>query len=369
MVETLAELYNPTRILIFSPGEEAVFHITSAIIGLARHTSFDWHITAFDISHTHGYHAYGTQDGFLRIWHIDGYNRTLDVSGDEELPLFVENVAWSPDGKQIAYIVNRTDFGTGPNPAAEKLTGLWIYTPLDGSNVQLIRNQYFGEVEDSEDIRLLRYPIWSPDGTGLILTGSFWEWFDILWLDPIVQDLEGETLIDPFEDLWMDASWSLDGKSIYVSGRAFASTGGLYRVNRETLEVELLIDGDEEGLIVMYAQELPDGIALVAWDDSMLPILYLGNQTEEGFEYAPVGSGEPICDFPTFNSFEWDITGRFLLVSCHGEWRYLSLDGRVNIDLAPYLRQLIYDHELELYWDYDRWIKSFQLPDSVDEDN
>jgi hypothetical protein len=138
-----------------------------------------------------------------------------------------------------------------------------------------------------------------------------------------------------------------------VSGLQYASTCDLYRVDRETLVSETLIDGEEEERFIFLAQELPGGIAFLSYDEDFEPRLYFGRPSSTGFQYEHVGSNDPLCTSVAVDSVVWDTAGRYALVSCHLDRRILSLDGSLDIDLDLYLGSKANEKNLELYWGVD----------------
>ncbi len=169
-----------------------------------------------------------------------------------------------------------------------------------------------------------------------------------MWLDPVAPDLEGTSLKDPFEYWWTDASWSLDGGSILVSGRLNASTGDLFRVDRGTLEVDVLLDGDTEGLYISEGYELPTGIVFLDITDPDAPDLYQVTEGN-GFDYRLVGPEGFLDDTRGWVTMRWDPSGQFALVAAHGYYRLISLDGSWDLDLGNYIGHLAGQDQLKLY--------------------
>jgi hypothetical protein len=298
--------------------------------------------------------AFGTWDGKVSIELLGMEPRTiLDLREESELPYYIRSLAWSPGGDQLAYVVYLDWDKVGSDPEDEKLSGIWMWDLEKATHVHLLRNEYFPEDEDINKLVTLSYPVWSPDGTGMIVTGYYWEWINIHWLDPIEPDLDRLKLKNPLEWFWGDASWTLDGSSVLVSGLQYASICDLYRVDRETLVTETLIDGEKEERFIFLAQELPEGIAFVSYDEDNELRLYFGRPSGSGFQYEPVGPDDPLCASVAVDSVVWDQSGRYALVSCNHDRRLLSLDGSLDIDLDLYLDSKAKEDYLELYWGVD----------------
>jgi hypothetical protein len=341
-------------VYILSLGQREVWRLDPQAGALERVSPREWQVTAFDVSPADGRMAFGTQNGKLNLV-LPGMESStiLDLREESELPYYIRNLAWSPGGDRLAYAVYLDWDKVGSDPEAEKMSGIWVWDLENGTHIHLLRNEYFPEDGDVNQLAAFSRPQWSPDGTGMIITGYYWEWSNIHWLDPIEPDLERVKLKNPLEWYWGDASWTLDGGSILVSGLLYASVCDLYRVDRETLVSETLIDGEKEEMFIFLAQELPEGIAFVSYDEEFEPRLYFRKPSDTGIQSGLVGPDDPLCTSVAVESVVWDHTGRYALVSCYHDRRLLSLDGSLDIDLDLYLGRMANEEHLELYWGAD----------------
>ncbi|UCF60623.1 MAG: WD40 repeat domain-containing protein [Anaerolineaceae bacterium] len=337
-------------VYFLSHNQKGVWRLDPQAVELERASPREWEVTSFDVSPNDGRMAFGTKDGKVIVELMGTEPRTiLDLREESEIPYHISSLAWSPGGDQLAYAVYLDWTLVGSDPEEERLSGIWVWDMEKEAHTHLFQNEYFPEDGDITQRAAYTQPVWSPDGTGMIVTGHFWEWFNVLWLDPIEPDLERLKLKNPLEWFWGDASWTLDGESILVSGLQYASVCDLYRVDRETLVPETLIDGDEEERFIFQAYELPEGIAFVSYDEEFEPRLYFGKPSDTGIQYGLVGS-DALCTSVAVESVVWDQTGNYALVSCHHDRRLLSLDGSLDIDLDLYLGGMAKEEYIELFW-------------------
>lgn len=320
-----------------------------------RITPPDLQVTSFDVWLGDGRIAYGTENGQLYSVMPEKEPRLLyDAGLEANRSIWTNSVAWSPEGTRLVYTVRYDDYtNTGSLGQAD---GLWLWVLGSEVPIKLLSNIHLeADHSNINDMRFISDPIWSPDGTALILTGYYWEWRDILWLNPVAPDPAEANLHDPVGDSWFwNGSWAQDGQSILLSGAESSSFSDLLRVRRGSNDTEQLIEGRVQGLYVYDAQELSEGIAFLAnRDNDQETRLYLGHQSENGFIYTPVGPDHSLCaPAPGYvQDIVWDPAGGLAILSCsQGGVQLISLDGKVDIDLTPFLGPLAGEDHIRAFW-------------------
>jgi len=204
----------PTSLYVLNPRYDSpnrgVWRLDPGVTEAVRVTPPDLQVTAFDVWPDDGRMAYGTQDGRLYLVMPEQELRLLyDVGQQSDYAFSIDSLAWSPDGSQLAYSLLyqdwETDFESRPN--VESLSGLWLLNLQDGAQTRLLSNQHPDEdVGDWPYGRIYTDPIWSPDGTALILRVGHWEGSDVAWLDPAGYQPDETNLHDPPELFWQHGS-------------------------------------------------------------------------------------------------------------------------------------------------------------------
>lgn len=245
------------------------------------------------------------------------------------------------------------DWGTdaGSQPIVEQLSGLWLLNLEDDARTRLVSNRHPSKgADDWPNGHMYTDPIWSPDGTALILRVGHWEGSDIAWLDPLNYQSDEANLHDLPEQFWRHGSWTRDGQALLLSGTPYSDIDNLDRVDRLMGESERLVDGPAQGLHVWSAWDLPAGIAFVASSDyAGEDRLYLGRQDADEFVYTPAGSNHPLCN-SYYSNAAWDPSGYLALVACGDQVRLISLDGIVDVDLTPFLGLAMNGEAPRVFW-------------------
>jgi hypothetical protein len=335
----------PHSVWRLDPGSPQVERVTPA----------DLDVTSFDVALGDGRLAYGTRNGQLYVVLPAGEPRLLyDAGLQADAAVEITSVAWSPDGMRLAYTVrylSQHAVSDGQSPGDSD--GLWLLSLNDAVPVKLLSNRHLDmDNPDVNAVRTVSDPVWSPDGAALLLTGHYWEWIDTLWLEPIAPAADEAHLHDPPGDVWGNGSWTRDNRSILLSGTNYSQFSDLVRVRRnsDTDIVEQLMSGADEGLFIHKAQELPAGIAFLAFRDPQETQLYLGQETESGFSYAPAGPARYLCSSGYLRDIAWDPAGRLAVLSCDRGLQLVSLDGTVDVDLTPFLGPLSDQGPLKVVW-------------------
>ncbi|MGB3716813.1 MAG: hypothetical protein WA996_20535 [Candidatus Promineifilaceae bacterium] len=308
-------------------------------------------ITSFDLWLGDGRMAYGTSIGQIYLVMPDGQNRLLYDAGLEAgETVQISSVVWSPEGERLAF----TSLFGHPTIAGQS-DGLRLLTLGVDEPVKLLNNRHLDSGRDNvNEYRAFSAVDWAPDGSALLLKGSFWEYSDILWLDPIIPDPD-EANLHALLTAWSDGSWANDSRSILLSGLNRGSFSHLDRANIVTEDVNRLLDGEIVKLGILKAQELPAGIAFLTRESSLEDAsesyrLYLGHQLEGEFQYALAGPDHTLCNSGYVWDITWDPEGYLAAVSCDRGVQLISIDGTIDVDLTPLLEPSVGENLLKVYW-------------------
>ena len=204
-------------------------------------------VETYDVSPVDGSVAY-TSNNQLLLVEVDGSDRLLLVDGgplasDESYATSrVGNVAWSPDGKTIA-------FGYG---------GLNFYALDTGAINKVLENQ----VDTTPGIAVLREGYspkeYAPDGSKLLINIGYYEGgvYALYYLS-------GNTLIRSGENAvtCCEGSWTPDGSAYYAASPYLGMISpGLWRINADG-KVDTLLDGEFPGPLEFAQAPIlgPDG--------------------------------------------------------------------------------------------------------------
>jgi Tol biopolymer transport system component len=266
-----------------APGSQDLWRLEVDGVTAMQITNEAMPITSFAVSPRDGAIAYTTydQNDLVRI-DADGENRTVlvdepDLSSqprdDEWARVSSANVAWSPDGSQIAY-------GYG---------GIHIVPAVGGEPRVLISDKIVtvsGQL--SQESRYYRPLAWSPDGTKILAL----EGFGVEGSGYAVVNVDnGEVLSLGSAVLCCEPSWSRDSQSFYFSSAAFGMiVPGLWQVNVHSGDVRTIIRGmeriglpedtGEQMVLVQSAQELQDGHLYAFTATGTYEELFIDEQTK-----------------------------------------------------------------------------------------
>ncbi len=329
-------------------GPHRLWSLDAATLTLEPLTPPVLNVTAVDVRSSDGTLAYGTSDGSIYLLERDRRQPLVFQAGSAPAEnIFINSLDFSPDGQQLAFTTSeRTVYGKGEQG------GLWLLDLAGGFASQLVGNRLLKpEQSDVSQYREFIDADFSPDGSALLLKVSLWEYADLLVMRPVAADPTEANLYDP-DGWWREGVWVKDSASILLTEWSQEMSTDLARNWLGESKVETLVVGQEDGLFVRFPAHLPSGIAFIAWEstDNSVARLYLGIDQEDGFVYAPVGGGSPLCSGDLVTGIDWDDAGEMALVACYKSAEIRSLDGSLVIDITPYLAAL-YEHEtLELFW-------------------
>ncbi len=348
---------------LFLLSDKAVWVIQPGETVVQRLTPPELKVTTFDIWPGDNRLVYGTDTGQVYLARdtssiVPEPVMLFDAFPDAPYLVRMESLSLSTDGKRLAFSVDYSSPGasqTAGYPSSP--SGLWLFE-MDTRQAQWVEsNRYLSP--DQSDITLLRRLAtgpWSPDGTGLLLHGIFWEWSDILFLE--TGDGENQ-LLEPPGDLWGSAFWTPDSQSFLLSGKLNSSTSDLVQVFRHELEPVQLIDGQASKLYVYDAVDLPSGTAFLANCEGCSPIqtrLYRGHRLGEDFVWTAVNMHQN-CTAGAPRHIQWDQEGLIGAMDCGpGELRVIQfrIDDIAELDISAYLNPLGNSEVLKLAWGGER---------------
>ena len=191
------------------------------------------------------------------LLHVDG--QALHVAPDTGWGLAGNlawgDLAWSPDGRWLAFRVDPADPATYPAAGFNEPTGVWIYDAQGATSWHVFRNGYAGQVAQLHEQRRAVGMRWSPNSDALIVTvetplgrGSV----------PIAVGHDVNQFVDALH--YADATWSPGGGALIVSG---ATWEGLSVVGRVALDeartTTIFLTEAATGLHMQAALELAGG--------------------------------------------------------------------------------------------------------------
>ncbi len=247
---------------------------------------------SFDIS-PDGTLAYLTPSGEMIV---GGIPFMPPAGPDGSLPQ-VTALAWSPGGEWLAYTLQTASAAssTGPHP----VDGLWLRNP-QGSSVVLEPNTY------GPDQRIYGGPLdWRPDGSEVLARTTFESgaaYSRVNITTGAVTPVWNASTLPP--DAYTDALWNINGNAIIASG-----AGPVYRVEPDTLAVQIIPGTDANGLNPHNAQQFANGtVTFVGGTDArQLYVIALGQGTPTPVTSSLTTTGARV-------DFLWDNVGQQTLI-------------------------------------------------------
>jgi hypothetical protein len=344
---------------LFLLSDKAVWVIRPGETVVQRLTPPEFKVTCFAVWPGDNRLIYGTDTGQVYLARDTSNIQTepvmlFDAFPDAPYLVRMDSLSWSSDGKRLAFSVDYSSPGASqtagyPSPPS----GLWLYEMDTRQATWVESNRYLSS--NQSDINLLRRLMagaWSPDGTGLLLHGVYWEGSDILLLEAGSED---NLLLDPPGDLWGSASWTPDSQAILLSGQLNSPTSDLVLANRDELEPVQLIDGEASRLYVYDAVDLPSGTAFLANCSTCAPDqtrLYMGHRVGEKFVWTAVNMHQN-CTGGAPRFIQWDPEGITGAMDCGGgELRAIQfqIDNVAELNMSSYLNPLANSEIIKLAW-------------------
>lgn len=173
----------------------------------------------------------------------------------------VGQVAWSPDGRYLAYLVD-TELDAGTANDANSDDGLWYYDPAAGGSFPLLR-----------DCRPTAVCLVNVDGEPQQLRSTAFQWnfasnaILVQLTLPTEGDRAAFTVVTVPDNAaqrrrvhrYDSAAWSIDNQTIIASGTSPSGAIGVFRVNPADGGETVLFDAGSRGLWVQDAIETLDG--------------------------------------------------------------------------------------------------------------
>ena len=338
---TSSAIGGPHSLWVLEPGSRQAKRLTPTVAN----------VTAVDIQEGDGRLAYATSDAEIFVLEPQGSTRLLyrvDQTGDSQI--MISSLSWSPNSQLLAFTSSQRD---GQSDGSQG--GLWVLDLGDGRVTQLLSNRYLLPGED--DVSIYREFIkadFSPDGSALLLMASFWDYSDILWMQPLGADPTESNVHDP-QGNWRYGVWNEAGDSILLAGWFYSEFSDMAIVNVDEQRQRTLIDGQELGLYISYPEEIEAGIAFLAsspTEGEPLPgdQLYIGQLHGGGFDFNPSGVELSVCGSSFLTSLTWDKDRNLAAVACPDGAEIISLDGSFYLNLSPFLGPLPENTSLQLIW-------------------
>jgi hypothetical protein len=192
------------------------------------------------------------------LLHVD--ELTLHVSPDTGFGLADNlawgDLAWSPDGRWLAFRVDPADPASYiPAASYNEPTGVWIVDADGTTSWHIFRNGYAGQVAQLHEERRAVGMRWSPNSDALIIAFETPLGRGSVAL-PVRHDVT--QFVDGLH--YADATWSPDGGSLIVSGATWEGPSVVGRVALdEARTTKIFLTEAATGLHMQAALELADG--------------------------------------------------------------------------------------------------------------
>jgi hypothetical protein len=192
------------------------------------------------------------------LLHVD--ELTLHVSPDTGFGLADNlawgDLAWSPDGRWLAFRVDPADPASYiPAASYNEPTGVWIVDAEGTTSWHIFRNGYAGQVAQLHEERRAVGMRWSPNSDALIIAFETPLGRGSVAL-PVRHDVT--QFVDGLH--YADATWSPDGGSLIVSGATWEGPSVVGRVALdEARTTKIFLTEAATGLHMQAALELADG--------------------------------------------------------------------------------------------------------------
>ena len=260
-----------------------------------------------DVFAVNGQGAAAVVDG--RLVSVNGAPLTVSPSSQFGMHpnLCYGGVGWSPNGRFLALLVG----AFAPYDFNGIDTGVWVYDTATGQSWQVLRNVYEGQGGGAlgEQRRALRVR-WSPTSAALLVaveTGY--------GLGTAVVSVNADANIPPVILPYADATWTLDGAALIVSGPVSGGASVVGRVEMGSWAYTEYQNQQTNGLTMRGTAQLPDGrlafLASVAGQESYA--LYVAP--------AALGAAGTALSGPTYGAFvaaDWDAGRSAVLVTTTG---------------------------------------------------